>query len=463
LLLIPTVLLCHLASAQVWPLPANTQNTQVICSNCFPPNRGLPTIGYSGAIKSFVGRYVDSTVTRDYQETFRTVRAHAIRFAPERNRVYMILGSALAAYKIDSFFKRENSRKALTPSTAAPVMPPNSRTGAPELYLNWDKFFYAENTNSGWTTPFTDGQDRLYAFDWDDRGYVYIGTSSYFGWGIVFDDGNEDGRLMKTVHQEYPPDQAYPGTSVISVKSNGRYYLLVPGAVGAAVWDVTDPTKPVRQQDISVSIGSYAKLSGNRIAIISTGQVLAVYSVDSLIVDGQPLNVYATTDKGGFRDVTTDGTNLFAISSNAGAGVLTVFAPSQAGGFTPTRNQLPVVPANVNYGAGYLSVLDLFSDDVRLFKLDSALTPIERSSNGYIGAYYSSSGSQSYAHPDFTSVVGAYPYQWKSSVYLVVAASGLGDVYLLEGNPTRAMTTNECASQECESTDPRSSDEGRSR
>ncbi len=246
-IVVAMMLSSHLAMAQFWPRAADRPNVEVMCAGCVGPNAGLPTVGYSGAIKGFVGRFADSTSTRDYQQTFRTARAGTVRFAPSRDRIYMGLGSAVAAYSLDSFFGRLTAREALVPSTTAPVFPNNGRSGAPEVYLRWDKFFYAENTKSGWVTPLSDGQDRLYSFDWDDRGYVYIGTSAYFGWGIVFDDGSRDGGLMPSWHQEYPND-GYSPSSVISVKSSaGRYYLIVPGVTASAVWDVTNPATPLRQ------------------------------------------------------------------------------------------------------------------------------------------------------------------------------------------------------------------------
>jgi hypothetical protein len=426
------LMLCgHLAMAQFWPRAADRQNVEEPCTSCVAPNTGLPTVGYSGAIQTFVGRFADSTSTRDFQQTFRTARAGAVRFAPERNRIYMALGSAVTAYSLDSFFGRLAAREALVASTTAPVHPNNIRTGAPEVYLRWDKFFYAENTSSGWITPLTSGQDRLYSFDWDDRGYLYIGTGAYFGWGIVYDDGSRDGALMPSWHQEYPPD-GYSPASVISVKSSaGRYYLIVPGITASAIWDVTNPATPIRQVDLKVLFGPVVKLADGRIAFLGVNGV-EVSSVDSLIAGSAPDFADASST---YLDLATDGTNLFAISDRQGSAYLTAFVPDQSSHFVARQSLLAqsFQPANVNCSGGYLAVGGTYGD-IRLFKLDSNLAPRELATNGYFGKYYGSATPPGYAHPDFTDSGIAYPYVQGVNVYLIVAAHGLGDVYQVNGN-----------------------------
>jgi PKD repeat protein len=430
------LLLSHLAVAQHWPLQSDQPNVEATCTDCLLPNKGLHTVAYSGAIKAFVGRYADSTTTRDYQQTFRTARAGLVRFAPERNRVYMALGSAVVAYNLDTFFSRLAAREPMIPATNAPVSPGNSRTGAAELYLRWNKFFYAENTPSGWITPLTDGQDRLYSFDWDDRGYMYIGTSSYFGWGIVVDDGGSEGGLMQSQHQEYPSDD-YPPSSVISLKSAGHYYLIIPGVTASAVWDVTVPTAPVRKADLNVLFGPVVKMPGNRIAFIGV-RGLVVYSVDTLLAGGGPDLADASSS---YLDLATDGTNLFAVSYRSGQASLTTFAPDQSGHFVAKQYTLSqsFQPSNVNFGGGYLAVGGSYGD-TKLFKLDASLAPTEVPTNGYFGAYYSNPPA-GYAKADFTSTGPVYPYQQGSNVYLVVPAHGLGDVYLIDGNVTPPKPT----------------------
>ena len=156
------------AFAQGWARPAKTQNTDVVCATCYGPYKGKLTIGYGAPMKTFTGRFLDSNNTRDYQQTFRTARATYTGVAPERKRLYMLIGSALFAYNTDTFFSRLESGTAMIQASNAPVSPRNARSGAPEEYLQMDRYFYAEN-GSGWDTPVIDGQDRLFGFDWDDR------------------------------------------------------------------------------------------------------------------------------------------------------------------------------------------------------------------------------------------------------------------------------------------------------
>ena len=57
---------------------------------------GLLTAPYADPIKVFVGRYLDSSHTREIQFPFRTARARLMGIDPVRNRLYMIAGSAPA-------------------------------------------------------------------------------------------------------------------------------------------------------------------------------------------------------------------------------------------------------------------------------------------------------------------------------------------------------------------------------
>ena len=58
--------------------------------------------------------------------------------------------------------------------------------GYVENFLMFDRYFYAENSATGWLLAFTDGQDRLNQFDMDDRGLVYVAYRQ-FGWGMASD------------------------------------------------------------------------------------------------------------------------------------------------------------------------------------------------------------------------------------------------------------------------------------
>jgi len=183
LLCVLLLLAASSAVAQKYAFPASTPNTDVLCSSC-AGRETLQTIGYPPVLR-FVGRWADAENERDYQQPFRTARPKLARYVPSRKRLYTVLGSALSVYDSDRFFARL-SAKPQEPLT--PVSRPASDIaffGPAELFLFWDTYFYAEN-GSGWVTPFEDGVERLWDFDSDDRGNVYL-AYSVFGWGIVKD------------------------------------------------------------------------------------------------------------------------------------------------------------------------------------------------------------------------------------------------------------------------------------
>ncbi len=97
-----------LTQAQGWPKPAKTPRTDVLCNTaaCDGTYAGKKLIGYPPLLTTFSGRFLDSVKTRDYQFSFRTARSRGTWVAADRNRIYMIIGSAVAAYDIETFFTR---------------------------------------------------------------------------------------------------------------------------------------------------------------------------------------------------------------------------------------------------------------------------------------------------------------------------------------------------------------------
>src|SRR5437870_5533880 len=139
-LLFPLLLTAY-AHAQTWALPAaNEQNKDVPCTSCPAAVKNKLTVGYAGAIKGFVGRYVDSQSTLDRQSPLRTVRADAIKFAPQRNRLYVQMGSAIFGYDYATFFTKLRAGEMMS---AASVL--NSRRVATttESFLPFDNYFHA--------------------------------------------------------------------------------------------------------------------------------------------------------------------------------------------------------------------------------------------------------------------------------------------------------------------------------
>ena len=93
------------AVAQNYPMPGHASQAPVICTTC-PNYPYAPTWPYGSPLTSFIGRYVDSQLTRDYQAGYgmRTLRAGRVGVVPEHGRVYMIIGSTFASYDLDTFF-----------------------------------------------------------------------------------------------------------------------------------------------------------------------------------------------------------------------------------------------------------------------------------------------------------------------------------------------------------------------
>src|SRR5437763_7386654 len=156
-------------SAQTWTRPAKTPNTDVKCVGCpcaTPDNPTSPncsrnklTPGYPAVLGTFVGRYLDSQDTNDFQQHFRTARARNVLAVPALNRLYFIIGSGLFAYDADRFFQRMSAGEALVTVKAVSVpWSPYDRLGTVEQILMFQQFFYAENEPNGWETQVTDGQ-----------------------------------------------------------------------------------------------------------------------------------------------------------------------------------------------------------------------------------------------------------------------------------------------------------------
>src|SRR5256885_10076668 len=149
-------------------------------------------------------------------------------------------GSPAVPTDINPSFTRLNRRETLNSATSIPVIPNvgSIRSAPYELFLQWDKFFYAEN-GSPWQTILVDGQQRLFQIDYDDQGYVYLAYST-FGWGIVKDDGGTGGTLMQSVYQDF--NNSGKPTQIVTFKSTtGHYYAMIQEG---KIFDTTDRSHP---------------------------------------------------------------------------------------------------------------------------------------------------------------------------------------------------------------------------
>ncbi|MCU1349988.1 MAG: hypothetical protein JWO56_3018, partial [Acidobacteria bacterium] len=447
-LLFPLLLTAYAAHAQTWALPApGTQNAEVICpATCPAAAMNKPTVGYSGAIKGFTGRFCDSQSTADWQFPLRTVRADAIKVAPNRHRVYVQMGSALFAYDDSTFFTKLKTGQTMS---AKDVLESKRLIGATENFLPFDTYFNAEYSESRWITPRQDGQERLYDFDFDDRNLIYLTTASYFGWGIVRDNpADHDQSLMENVTQVYPA--VSPDIWKLAVlKLSGHYYLLgsSTNSHSAQLWDVTDATAPQRLPDLQRGFKRIARTADMaRFATLDDAGKVIINSVQQLGTGGS-YGTFRPSSGAGFADVTSDGTNFFAVWSTPAVQLMVTAFIYNADTDSYTPREIPVGGARfdasngtITAGAGYLTVVGQGEQgyDMRLIKVDASFNLTDLPLNNYIAKYYTSPPSGYVAPGAFIQLKSGLAISQGENVYLAVNAHALGDVYLLEGNDTPA-------------------------
>lgn len=440
-------LLAASLQAQDWPLPAATPNTPTKCSSSCPGGlAGKPTYGWNDPVVAFTGRFLDSAYMQDWQQTFRTARAGRMKTNPAGDRIYFALGQAVAAYDASTFFSRLESNEPLMWANAVPVSPGNSGINPPpiERFLNFNRFFYAENTPSGWITPAADGQDRLFDFDIDDRGIVYL-AYSMFGWGTAKDDVIGGG-LMAPSYQD-PNSLDYSPRRIFWVKSStGSYYAYV-GKSGnpTLVFNVDDYLHPVSRGTVGESYSDSAR-GGSHIALINDAGQLKIFDDDAFIAGKAPITtqvVSTATTICNYLSVVYDGTNFWAAGyvGPTYSGVLSKYAPNASGGYTRTDyalcgpNDMCQV-MSLRYRDGYLGmgVQAIAGTDQRLFDISSS-EPVEYPLNGVFLHYYSSPPTGYIRAP--RSIPGMlFPWVRNGKLYVVIPAVGLGDVWQLRSNRT---------------------------
>ena len=442
--------------AQGWPLPANTQNTEVLCNPCPGYSRkDLKTVGYASPILSFTGRFLDSQRTTTYQQPFRTARAETVAINAAKNRVYMLIGSAVFAYDMNTFFTRLANHEALMSSAAIPVSGQSPHADPHEQLLKYDQYFYAEN-GSPWPTFIVDGQQRLFSFDWDDQGYLYLAYST-FGWGIVKDDGSDGGGIMDFIYAD--PKSAGEPTQIAYMKtSDGRGYVSLTGGL---IYDVTDRTHPffVRKGPTYQSFARNA--AGDRIAIVDGNGQISIYTPDQFINNGSTIRTFGTGSANGFNLVTTDGTNFFGDAWSPSGNTISVI---RATGATYQQTLYPV-PVSVSrnpafasgfqYGAGFLTISGISTGgwDMLIFRVDSNLVPQLVDAGGYFSHYYAAAPDSNHVVPQsFINIDDGVVVKFGTKYYVIIEAGGLGDVYEWRG--ADSVSANLIGSAGTRSSDP---------
>ncbi|HET7437330.1 MAG TPA: PKD domain-containing protein [Thermoanaerobaculia bacterium] len=471
--------------AQKHPLPGSASSAPVICTNCGgnnpwgEANAGKPTWPYSPPIKNFVGRWIDSSSTVDDQgHGMRTARAGKVLVVPTTRgnappRAYMQMGAMLGAFNLSTLFTTK------LPAGLVPINTMRSMNGVPyqrvsgdlEKIIIPDAYVYPEATGSGWTTQNVDGQERLYDFDVDDRGYVYA-AYMIIGWGMVQDTSAAAGQLQKVfqVSGKESPTEAnqndkimpFGPTGIIAAKVNNHYYAIVADSLtgkDSMIFNVDDPSsysssapnagaqllqRVVRPYTNSKELGffSWAKSAdGTKLAYVDGNFDLRIIEMSAYINGGSPLVITHHAAGKVFSAVTADANgNFWAVDRNSngvGANTLSKYAAST--GFT--RETFDVygqnfAPGLIKSGEGYLAIsgdtagnASSSGIDTLFFDIKSG-TPKLIDTAGFFKKYYNFPPS-GYAKPEnYTSTVrGLGFYKQNNKVYFILGMHGLGDVY----------------------------------
>jgi PKD repeat protein len=399
---------------------------------------GLPSVTYDFPIKTYVGRYVDSSYTGDWQVPFRTARAGAIKFASDLRpaRVYIRVGSAIAAYNLDTFFTQK-LQQTMMPTSMLQDLSFSGVRGlgdAQDSFAPFDQFAYPECKNSGWEIHNVDGQDRLYGFDWDDRGYVY-GAYHTFGWGIMRDEGKSDGGQMPFVFQ----DLSQVAEGIVSLKSGSDYYVMISfNASPTLLYRVTNPQRPELVRSISgqtLDLGS--DLGGQIAARNSTRDVLAVTSLNEHKISfystaGVAIGTAPQVIQGNFTVTASDGTNFYAAEWASNTLGLSVFTPNGNGTYAQHHYALAgnFQPTSMHANSGYLVIGSQQQRTVLMYKLQNSV-PVNIPINDYLSKFYIDTPLGN-AHPLRGVLWDAAMYKQNGKVYLLVSYNSLGDVYEIQ-------------------------------
>jgi len=425
----------------------------LVAQNAPPPPP--PPAPFTG----FLGRFLDSSSTLDFQGMNRTLRADAIKFDRARDRLYMRAGGGyFLGYRLSTFISRLGS--------------PLATAAHREKYLPFEMSVNAEAIGSDWQTTASDGQLRLRDFDFDARGYIYL-AYSLFGFGIV----DLQGHLIKQIVLEN--GDPVPRVAV-TFPSGGQQYLIVSdGDTASVLWDVTDPANPQRVRSLGFGIASYAKnAAGDAIAIVVPGATtLRIYSAAALFSNGAPTLIqhntsFSATTNFQFRFVTSDGEKFYAeqegidtSQSNTLFSIISTVAPfSQSYTSSEMSPMLNKSAVDLRFESGYLTFRASYFTNgfppaaATLFRFDGT-NFVAYSIDSYLQSIYYTTG--------FKYVEQIVPLCTDAGAFALFAAIGVGDVFglspavwpCLPGAPRDVTATADSASATV-SFSPPSSDGG---
>jgi PKD repeat protein len=474
------LLTCLPLAAQNYPKPSKVGQAPALCDAsgtgssfceaCSGDNANKPTVQYGGPLSRHVGRIVDSNTTGIVQNKgMRTLRAHKLRVAPARGtapaRVYMQMGETFAAYTLSTFF---NTTLA-APMVAANQIPvPNN--GFPwggrtpfEKIAPFDAYFYPEHKNAGWSVPLADGTDRLFDFDYDDRGNAYV-AEGIFGWGIVKDNGEVNGKhldthvqVIGTDNHGITPQLLFVLKAGASASATQKYHVFISGrdTIGLTHFNATNVTAPsyLGTRTPTSKIVRWAKDDENRVlALADEAGVLRLYDYDDFIGNREPMMVINPTSGLAIRDMAFDETGvLWAMESDPRPRrpvnnlLIRKLKPSGSS-FSETlvtgAYPGPYAPAAIYAGGGYVAVAGSTGTvfDTQLFKAEgNGLRHLD--TDNFFQQYYHTAPA-GFANPGIHNRTNDnYVYLYKHTdgkTYLFYNANGMGDVYELEGNGLNA-------------------------
>ncbi len=459
------------ALAQNYPFPGKASAAPVKCTGCIgtnasgQSNSNLPTWPYSNPMVNHVGRICDSTEVTDFQggTGFATARARIVRIARDRHgnappRVYVQLGSAIAIYSLDRFFSTElpGGLSAISTVIGRTV----GRGDYPnEKVLKWDAWVFPENASSGWEITVVDGQDKLYDFDIDDRGYVYVATGGNYGWGIVKDNGETGASLLTLVPNGQFTGSQLGGVSpdhIVALKAGSSYYAVTSSGDGGRVaYNVTSPSGTVAgvtKLGTQYGFQSFAKDDvRERVAIVTLQRRIEIYDVTTFVNGGQPISSFDAPSGKFYRDVTVDESGNFWTSEATNTPSDNKVVKLERGGSSYSRQTFNVygeafTPApgsseglsTINYGDKYLAVSGrtgvgtALDSDLKIFKIEGG-SPVLVNVGGFFSKYYYKA-PRDFAQPrtNVSRTMGGYPIKWNNKLYVIYNTQGLGDVFELQ-------------------------------
>ncbi|HEY0158430.1 MAG TPA: IPT/TIG domain-containing protein [Thermoanaerobaculia bacterium] len=435
------------ALAQNHPLPGSTAEPPAICTGCpgwnsvGEVNADKPTYPYNVPLAAHVGRYVDSSSTKNVQHIgIRTIRAGIVRVNAANGRVYLGLGAAIGAYDLPTFF---TTRLAEPMVNVAGINTGSAVFGRSPLERasRIDGFIYPEARDSQWAVPMVDSTLRLEDFDIDDRGYVYY-QSNVFGWGIHQDDGRTDGKHLPFMVQVKTPYYA-SGATLFTMKHEGAYYAYTSDSEKARLYNVTVPAAPVlhgaqRTGNTHWAFAWSKNEAAKHVAVIHGGtpRKMRVYTYAALIAGGAPLVEHVPT--GTLGDVAFDEAgNLWVTEYGTAGSTLFKFAASTYEKTAYPLDGSTFGAVGLHAAAGYLAIvgsemLDASRVyDLRLLNVAGG-TPQPVSTGNFFRRYYHAAPA-GYAEPGSYTKQPDRPFLFVHNglTYLFYSAYGLGDVYEL--------------------------------